>query len=117
MKKTLCIIMLSAVFAANCSAAKKYEIPPSKSTSLHTPYISDKAMEECVILYNETKWLGDEISATQVDRYSQSSVNAYNEELSRFNRKTDIFNKDCAGKQSESAYKATLELNKNNAAN
>jgi len=117
MKKTICVIVLSVVFAANYSAAKKYEVPPSVSTSTHVPYIPDEAMEECVVLYNETKWLGDEISATQVDRYSQAAVNAYNERLSRFNRMTDFFNRDCAGKQSESAYKAALELNKNNAVN
>ena len=112
MKNLLSILILLTVFIAGHVVARNYEVPPSVTTSLSTPYISDEAMEKCVILYNETKWLEEEISGIQVDRYSQASVDAYNEKSSRFNKMTDLFNRDCAGKQSESAYRAALELNK-----
>ena len=68
-------------------------------------------MERCVVLWNEAKWLGDEIDSTQVDQYSQASVDAYNEKVTDHTRMTNTFNRDCAGKQSESAYKAAQELN------
>lgn len=91
---------------------QKYEVPPSDVTSSYVPYISDSAMEQCVILYNKAKWLSDEIEKMQVDNYSQASVDAYNKEVSTHTSMLVTFNKDCAGKQSESAYKAAQQLNK-----
>lgn len=92
-------------------AQQKYEVPPSDTTSSSVPYISDDAMKECVRLYNEAKWLAEEIAAAQVDQYSQDSVDAYNAKVTRHSSMTDQFNSDCAGKQSESAWKAAQELN------
>jgi len=92
--------------------AQTYEIPPSSRTSGHVPYISDEAMEKCVKLYNEAKWLSDEITTLNVDRYSQASVDSYNNKVSKHSKLTSYFNSNCAGKQSESAYKAAQKLNK-----
>ncbi len=69
-------------------------------------------MEQCVILYNEVKWLGEELQKTTVDQYSQASVDTYNNKVSKHSEMTNRFNSDCAGKQSESAYRAAQELNK-----
>lgn len=114
MKKLLFIFVLFAFLNAGNSFAQNYEIPPSDTTYSNVPYISDEAMEKCVILYNQAKWLAEEINATQVDRYSQVSVDAYNQKISRHSQMTTAFNRDCAGKQSESAYRAAQELNKKN---
>jgi hypothetical protein len=68
-------------------------------------------MKECVRIYNEAKWLSEELDRTEVDQYSEASVNAYNEKVTRHANMLDSFNRDCAGKQSESAYRAAQELN------
>jgi hypothetical protein len=86
-------------------------VPPTESTSSSVPYISDEAMKECVRIYNEAKWLSDEIDSTEVDQYSEASVNAYNAKITRHANMLESFNRDCAGKQSESAYRAAQELN------
>lgn len=90
-----------------------YKVPPSSSTSSHVPWISDEAMEQCVILYNKIEWLEDEIDNTHVNRYSQDSVNTYNSKIDQFSMMVNKFNSDCAGKQSESAYRAAQKLNSN----
>jgi len=108
---TLNSVFLS-IITVGSAFAQTYEVPPSDSTSLSTPYISDEAMERCVILYNGAKWLAEEIENTQVDQYSQASVDAYNKKIAGHASMIDAFNGDCAGKQSESAYKAAQELNK-----
>lgn len=112
MKKLIFIFVLFTFLNTDVSFAKNYEIPPSNTTYSNVPYISDEAMEKCVILYNQAKWLAEEINATQVDRYSQISVDAYNHIISTHSQMITAFNRDCAGKQSESAYKAAQELNK-----
>jgi len=91
-----------------------YEAPPSSSTTLNIPYISDEAMIECVKLYNEAKWLNEDIKTTIVNEYSQQSIDAYNKKITHHFNMTQKFNRDCAGRQSESAYKAAKELNKKN---
>ncbi len=110
-KFTLNALFLSAIAIAG-AFAQTYEVPPSDRTSSSTPYISDEAMERCVVLWNETKWLGEEIDNIQVNQYSEASVDAYNNKVTRHTNMTNAFNRDCAGKQSESAYKAAQELNK-----
>ena len=109
MHKLLVAFILTAL--ASSALAQQYEVPPSDSTTSDVPYISDEAMKECVRLYNEAKWLSEEITATQVDEYSQESVDAYNEKVTRHDSMTDTFNRDCAGRQSESAWRAAQELN------
>ncbi len=103
-------IAMSAVSAASAQE-QEYEVPPSDSTSSGAPYISDEAMKECVRIYNEAKWLADEIDGGEVDQYSEVSVNAHNDKVARHTSMTEAFNRDCAGKQSESAYRAAQELN------
>jgi hypothetical protein len=99
--------------AFTCSAASKtYVVPPTTRTSSNVPYISDAAMVKCVSLYNNAKWLAEELDKTVVDQYSQESVDRYNEKVNKHRQMSQIFNRDCAGKQSESAYKAAQALNK-----
>ena len=94
---------------------RTYDVPPSSSNSTISAFtISDEAMKICVELYNETQWLGERIDNTSVDKYSQSSVDAYNAMISNYGRMTDRFNQECAGKSSESAAKAARALNSNN---
>jgi hypothetical protein len=97
---------------ASGAFGQNHEVPPSASTSSSVLYISDYAVEQCVVLYNKAKWLTEEIEITQVDQYSQASVDAYNNKVTSHATKISTFNSDCAGKQSESAYKTTQELNK-----
>jgi hypothetical protein len=104
-------ISAALVSVSAALAQQQYEVPPSDTTTSNVPYISDEAMKECVRLYNEAKWLAEEIGATQVDEYSQESVDAYNAKVARHSGMTDRFNSDCAGKQSESAWRAAQELN------
>lgn len=105
------LVILGFALLAEYAIAATYIVPPSSSTNANVPYISDEAMERCVKLYNETKWFGAEIEKASVDSYSQSSVDGYNEKVVQFNKMQDDFNSGCAGKQSESAYKAALKLN------
>ena len=93
------------------SYAQQYVVPPSDSTRQHVPVISDKAMEECVKLYNEANWLQGELDKRVVDRYSQEAVAEYNDDVKKHSIMIDTFNDDCAGKQSQSAYEATQKLN------
>jgi hypothetical protein len=109
--KVFLFTLLFSVMSIVQAEARKYEVPPSNSTTRSVPYIPDKEMERCVEIYNESTWLGEEIDKIQVDKYSEAEVNSYNAKVSKFTRMTDYFNKYCAGKQSESAYKAAQKLN------
>lgn len=110
-KKILLIIIFLTVSGTYELFARQYEIPPSDTTSSSVPVISDKAMEVCVKLYNEAEWFLKEINNLPVDNYSQKSVNAYNAKVNKHSNMINIFNQDCAGKQSESACKAAKKLN------
>ena len=93
--------------------ARQYEAPPSSSTYGSVPVISDEAMEYCVKIYNEAKWLGEAMQSQYVDQYSQASVDAYNAKVNKHGEMVNYFNNHCAGKQSRSAYEAAQRLNKN----
>ncbi|SMD00211.1 hypothetical protein SAMN02746065_1207 [Desulfocicer vacuolatum DSM 3385] len=90
---------------------KIYKIPPSSTTYSSVPYISDHEMEQCVRLYNEIRWLGDDIKNKQTTLYTQSAINSYKNLADRYSSMVNKFNCDCAGKQSESAYRAAQKLN------
>lgn len=106
--KTFIIFIMILIQGAN---AYEYKVPPTSVSSGHVPYISDAAMEQCIILYNEAEQLQTEISRTQVDNYSQYSVDSYNNKVRKHSNMTNEFNRNCAGKQSESAYRAAQKLN------
>ena len=112
MNKTIYVTAILATFILGTTnlVAKVYEVPPSSTTSSNVPVISDQAMEACVKLYNEGKWLSNKINRIQVDRYSQTSVDNYNNEVNRHSHMMKKFNRECAGKQSRSAYEAAQRL-------
>ena len=106
------IFVISLFFTSLASAESRlYETSPSSSTSAHVPYISDEAMKHCIVLYNEAKWLREELERLVVDQYSQQSVNSYNEKVGQHTKKLAYFNNNCAGEQSESAYREAQKLN------
>lgn len=105
------VFVLSVVLMVSSSLAKEYEVPPSETTSSSVPWISDEAMERCVKLYNEAQWLAEEIELSVVNQYSHASVDNYNSKVNRQSEMIDYFNENCAGKQSESAFKAAEKLN------
>lgn len=107
MKISLIILILSIGLTQMFS--QNYEVPPTASGN--GIVISDAAMEECVKLYNETKWLEEDIDRTVVDQYSSYSVNSYNTKIEKANMMSQRFNRDCAGRQSYSAWKAAQRLN------
>ena len=111
-----CILALTLSFFTIVANAQTriYEAPPSSSTRGHVPWIPDSQMEQCVKLYNEAKWLGEEIDSTVVNQYSHASVDNYNLKVEHHSKMIDSFNQYCAGKQSESAYKAAQKLNSQN---
>ena len=110
MKKLLTGTFLVISFSAFAQTA--YQMPPTSSTRAHVPVISDAMMEKCVKIYNEAKWLQNELNSTSVDRYSQASVDKYNNKVHQLNQMTNWFNQECAGKQSRSACEATQKLNR-----
>lgn len=114
MKKLLIPFILIICSISSTTQARTYITPPTSSTRGQVPWIPDDAMEACVKLYNEAKWLGEEIDRTYVDQYSQSSVDSYNLKINRHSSMINTFNRDCAGKQSESAYRAAQKLNSQN---
>ncbi|WP_305417400.1 hypothetical protein [Photobacterium leiognathi] len=91
-------IMLIILSSSSAYSEENYQIPPSSSTRSSVPVISDAKMEQCVKLYNEAKWLFDDIGRMNVDRYSQESVDHYNREVQKHRLLTDKFNSGCAGK-------------------
>lgn len=106
------LTLLMGIFCVGSNAfSKDYQIPPSNTTHANVPWISDAAMEQCVKIYNEAKWLSEEIDRTIVNQYSQSSVDSYNSKVNRHSTMIRNFNSGCAGKQSESAYRAAQKLN------
>ncbi len=112
MKKIIYIpIFLAAILGTQNAVANVYKVPPSSTTRGSVPWISDQAMEACVKLYNEAEWLNGEMSSTYIDRYSQASVDSYNNKVSQHTQMINNFNRNCAGKQSESAYNAAQKLN------
>ena len=112
MKTNLKYIVFLAVFTASSTlTAQSYVIPPASTTRNHVPVISDEKMEQCVKLYNESKWLFEKINRTRVDSYSQQSVNNYNAMVNKHSGMTNKFNSECAGKQSRSACEAARKLN------
>ena len=106
----LLLIILTLSIGLTRGFSQNYEVPPTESGS-NAIVISDAAMEQCVKLYNETKWLEEEIDRTVVDQYSSYSVNAYNDKVNKANMMSQMFNRDCAGRQSYSAWKAAQKLN------
>lgn len=116
MKKYIIKLLVGCSSMAICSfvMAQTYEVPPSSSTYGSVPVISDAEMENCVKIYNEAKWLAQDIDTTTVDRYSQYSVDSYNQKVQKHSQMINYFNRNCAGKQSQSAYEAAQKLNKNN---
>lgn len=58
-------------------STQRYVAPPISTTTSHVPTISDAAMEECVRLYNEAKWISEKLETTYVDNYNEDSVNTY----------------------------------------
>lgn len=109
--KNLTALFAVLAFTSPAAFAATYEVPPSSSTSSSVPVISDAAMEQCVKLYNETKWLAESLSASGVNTYDQTSVNAYNAKVQKHSDMIRSFNANCAGKQSRSAYEAAQKLN------
>lgn len=108
MKKIILVIS----FITSLLYSRTYEVPPTSSTKAGVPIISDKKMEECVKLYNQAKWLNEELNEMYVNQYESNSVNNYNNKIKEQKKITQKFNAECAGKQSYSAWKATQKLNK-----
>lgn len=108
-------VLIAAVmlcYLPSVAAQSTYKIPPSASTLGSVAVISDEKMEECVELYNRAEWLGEKIEAQEVDRYSEESVESYNNEVSKHSALIKQFNLECAGKQSRSACEAAQKLNR-----
>ena len=80
-KSNLIAILFFSSFALQ---AREYVVPPTSSAG-SAGVISDEAMEQCVILYNEANWLSEELDVTPVDNYSQASINSYNSKVQLFN--------------------------------
>lgn len=109
------LILLTAYFiTTNVLANQHYITPPTSSTHGYVPVISDEMEQQCVEIYNQAKWLGDSLQNTYVDQYSIASVNAYNQQVEQHSQMIDWFNQNCAGKQSYSACKVAMELNRKN---
>ena len=51
----LTAVITAVILSTQVAVAKVYEVPPSSSASSSVPVISDHAMEQCVILYNDAK--------------------------------------------------------------
>jgi hypothetical protein len=118
MGKTIYIAVVLAVIVLSTQtiAAKVYEVPPSSVTRSSVPVISDEAMRACVILYNDAKDLQGIINSIimSVNQYSKASVDTYNRKVNKYSQMINKFNRNCAGKQSESARKAAEKLNRQN---
>ncbi|MFZ7307617.1 hypothetical protein ACLSY1_05685 [Avibacterium avium] len=108
------ILTVCSLLASIAIANQHYTAPPTSSTYGHVPVISDEQMEKCVEIYNQAKWLGEELQNTYVNQYSQASVDSYNNKVGQHQSMITWFNQNCAGKQSRSACEAARELNRKN---
>lgn len=119
MNKQTCLVfaaITSGMLLANTALAQEpqnqsYKVPPSHYGS-YGYVISDEEMQKCVELYNQAIWLIDEVESMHVDRYSEASVNAYNEKAEQANALMRKFNAKCADRASESACKEANKLNR-----
>lgn len=109
--KLTIVLCLCLPFISLAEDTQRFVAPPTSTTTSHVPTISDEAMEECVKIYNEAKWIGEKIDTTVVDNYSQDSVSAYNKMVTQHQQRQNKFNAQCAGKRSYSACKAAQKLN------
>ncbi|WP_394165519.1 hypothetical protein [Neptunomonas phycophila] len=105
----LCCLIFPSISLAE--TGQRFVAPPTSTTTSYVPTISDEAMEECVKIYNEAKWIGEKLDVTVVDNYSKESVNAYNKMVAQHQQRQNRFNSQCAGKRSYSACKAAQKLN------
>ncbi|CZE49901.1 stress protein, tellurium resistance protein TerZ [Campylobacter geochelonis] len=110
MKKVV-IFMGFVIFA---SANPSYEIPPSDTTTAYVEVISDELMQECIKIYNEAKWLEQDLNSEFVNQYSSYEVDKYNQKVRKYSQMIEWFNLNCANKQSKSACKAANKLNGKN---
>lgn len=111
-KKNTVVIILSCL---PCFlSAQIYQVPPTFSSSSYGQTISDEKMEECIVLYNEAKWLVNQLDSIKVNTSIEEDVNSYNLQVEKHRRMTLKFNDECAGKQSLSACKAAQKLNAQN---
>ena len=108
------IFLTTCLVTTNVLANQHYVVPPTSSTRGYVPVISDGMEQQCVEIYNQAKWLGDALQNTYVDQYSAASVSAYNQQVAQHSQMIAWFNQNCAGKQSYSACKAAMELNRKN---
>lgn len=101
-----------SILATNISYTQDiYVSPPTQVSSGYVPVISDEQMEKCVKMYNEAKWIQDELSRSSIDMNSNKSVDNYNLKVRKVNDMINWFNANCAGKQSRSACEAANKLN------
>lgn len=112
MKTILMTALFIALHIGICTAEESYVIPPTDMTRGYVPVISDEMMEECVKIYNKSRWLSEKLESTHVNQYSQADVDRYNRKVHQVNSMTDWFNRNCAGKQSYSACEAAQKLNR-----
>ncbi|MFZ7240007.1 hypothetical protein ACLSYN_02900 [Avibacterium avium] len=108
------VLTVCSLLASVAIANQHYTAPPTSSTYGNVPVISDEQMEKCVEIYNQAKWLGEELQNTYVNQYSQASVDSYNNKVGQHQSMITWFNQNCAGKQSRSACEAAQELNRKN---
>ena len=111
MKKLFAVLVLSFSFSG---VMAEYKVPPSHSSRSSGGVISDKQMEQCVILYNQILQLEDELNRTVVNRYSEYSVNSYNNKVRQHSNYVARYNAQCANKQSRSACEQANKLNRAN---
>lgn len=110
--KLLISLCLMTILTGNCLSDQVYTTPPSARSYGHVPVISDEMMQKCVEVYNQAKWLKDELSAKQYSLNSNEAVQDYNNKVNEVNSLSNWFNQNCAGKQSRSACEAANKLNK-----
>lgn len=106
-------ILIVLVGIGHANEVEYYIVPPTSSgysTSMHD-VISDEAMKQCVKLYNEALVIEKKLKSMVVDQYSEISVNTYNAEVMTHKNMISSFNRQCAGKQSQSAYEQAQKLN------
>ena len=108
------VLLTVCLVTTNVLANQQYVAPPTSSIRGYVPVISDAQMEQCVEIYNQAKWLGDSLRNTRVNRYSNDSVDSYNQKVAQHSQMINWFNQNCAGKQSCSACEAAMELNRKN---
>ena len=98
------------LFIISSLYAKSYEMPQIEFKKGNVPMISDEQIEFCVKLYNQIKWLSEDLTKQKSSK-NQANARIYNINVKKYRNLANLFNNECAGKLAADVKTITENLN------